>query len=188
MNTSETQPAEPKPERPRFQFSLRTLLLLFVVLGSLLILAIVGWLVLHLLVVVRFEGRPRTHAELKEQAEIAMKEMGGTDFLEKEAKAILSSFRARPRSIEGWGNRGFVDVPNDERNYPAIVKLYFLLPGGASWVVADEKGLPAHVVIRFGSHAHYAYIWMFDPADMPLGKIEDLEHLSGTVYLAEKNE
>ena len=34
MSTPETQPAEPKPERPKFQFTLRTLLLLFVVLGS----------------------------------------------------------------------------------------------------------------------------------------------------------
>jgi len=34
MTTPETQPAEPKPELRPFQFSLRTLLLLFVVLGS----------------------------------------------------------------------------------------------------------------------------------------------------------
>ena len=34
MTTPELQSTEPKPERPRFQFSLRTLLLLFVVLGS----------------------------------------------------------------------------------------------------------------------------------------------------------
>jgi hypothetical protein len=119
---------------------------------------------------------------MKEQAEIAMKETGGADVLEKEAKAILSSFRTRPNE---WG-----DVSNDERNYPAIMKLYSLLgpDGNSLWVVADKKGLPAHVVIRFGSHAHYAYIWMFDPADMPLGKIERVERLSGTVYLAEKNE
>ena len=91
--------AEPTPGRPRFQFTLRTPLLLFVVLGSSLILAIVGWLVLHLLVV-RFEARPRSHAELKEQAEIAMKETGGAGVLEKEAKAILSKFRARPRRLK----------------------------------------------------------------------------------------
>ena len=152
------------------------------VLGSSLILAIFGWLVLHLLVVC-IEGCPRTHAEMKEQAEIAMKETGGADVLEKEAKAILSKCRARP-------NEGWVEVSNNGRNYPAIVKLDSLLsPHGPDlWVVADQKGLPAHVVIRFGSHAHYAYIWMFDPADMPLGKIEEVEHLSGTVYLAEKNE
>ena len=34
MTTPETQPAAPEPERTRFQFTLRTLLLLFVVLGS----------------------------------------------------------------------------------------------------------------------------------------------------------
>ena len=163
--------------------------LLMILALILLILAIVGWFVLHLLVVC-IEGRPRTHAEMKEQAEIAMKETGGADVVEKEAKAILSNFRARPRSIEGWDNDGDVDVENGGRNYPAIVKLDSLLsPHGPDlWVVADKKGLPAHVVIRFGSHAHYAYIWMFDPAGMPLGEIEGVEHLGGTVYLAEKNE
>ncbi len=149
---------------------------------TLLILAIVGWLVLHLLTVY-IEGPARSHAELKEQAEIAMKETGGADVLGKEAKAILSNFRARP-------NEGWLDVENGGRNYPATMKLCTLLSpyGHDSWVVADEKALPAHVVIRFGSHAHYAYIWMFDPADMPLGEIEGVEHLGGTVYLAEKNE
>ena len=34
MTTSELQPTEPGPRRPWLQFSLRTLLLLFVVLGS----------------------------------------------------------------------------------------------------------------------------------------------------------
>ena len=34
MTTPEPQPAAPETERPRFQFTLRTLLLLFVVLGS----------------------------------------------------------------------------------------------------------------------------------------------------------
>ena len=173
----------PKHKRRRFQFGLRTLLLLFVVLGSSLILAIVGWRVLHLLVVVYIDGRPRSHAELKEQAEIAMKETGGADVLQKEAKVILRKFRARP-------NEGWVEVSNNGRDYPAIVKLDSLLsPHGPDlWVVADKKGLPAHVVIRFGSHAHYAYIWMFDPADLPVGTIEEVEHLSGTVYLAEKND
>ena len=130
---------------------------------------------------VSIQGRPQTHAELKEQAEIALKEAGGADVLEKEAKAILSSFRTRPN---GW-----VDVENPERNYPTIMKLHSLLsPDDFPWVVADKNGLPAHVVIRFGSHAHYAYVWIFDPADMPLGETKGVEHLSGTVYLSEKNE
>jgi hypothetical protein len=119
---------------------------------------------------------------MKDQAEIAVEEAGGADVLEKEAKTILGNFRAKPSAWEA-------DVGNRGRDYPATVKLYTLLPPyGDSWVVADEKSLPAHVVIRFGSHAHYAYIWIFDPADTPLGKIEEVEHLSGAVYLSEKNE
>lgn len=147
-----------------------------------LILAIIGWLVVQLLVVY-IQGRARSHAEMKVEAELAIKATGGADVLGKEAKAILSNFRARP-------NDGFADVKDSKRNYPATMKLYTLLSpnGHYPWVVADEKTLPAHVVIRFGSHARYAYIWMFDPADMPLGKIKGVEHLSGTVYLAERNE
>ncbi len=158
---------------------IRFLIMLAIIL---LILAIVGWVVLHLLAVC-IEGPARPHTEMKEQAEIAMKEAGGADVLEKEAKAILNNFRARP-------NEEWADVENGGRNYPATVKLYTQLSpyGLGPWAVADKKGLPAHVVIRFGSHAHYAYIWIFDPADMSLGKIEGVEHLSGTVYLAEKNE
>jgi hypothetical protein len=153
----------------------------------LLILAIVGWLVLHLLVAFYIEPA-QSHAELKEQAEIALKETGGADVLAKEAKAILSNVRATPD--KGWWKGCLSDDSNDERNYPAVMKLYTLLSpyGSAPWAIADKEALPAHVVIRFGSHAHYAYIWVFDPADMPLGKMEEVEHLSGTVYLSEKNE
>jgi hypothetical protein len=156
---------------------------LFMILSPiLLILVIVVWLVLHLLTLC-IEGRAQTHAEMRDQAEIAIKKTGGADVLEKEAKTVLDNFRARP-------NERWVDVKNGGSNCPAILKLYTLLSpyGHAPWVVEDKKGLPAHVVIRFGSHTHYAYIWIFDPADMPLEKTEGVEHLSGTVYLAEKNE
>lgn len=144
------------------------------------ILAIVGWLVLHQLAIY-IQGPARSHAEMKEQAEMAMKEAGGADVLGKEAKAILNNLRAPNR---------YVDVANGGKDYPVTVKLHALLSpyGHTPWVVAGKEGLPAHVVIRFGSHAHYAYIWLFDPADIPLGKIEGVEHLGGAVYLSEKNE
>ena len=111
-----------------------------------------------------------------------MKEVGDAGVLGKEAKAILSNDRSAEEEYR---------LVTDTRNYPATVKLWSHLwaPAGPdAWVAKAQKGLPAHVVLRFGSHAHYAYVWMFDPADMPLGKIEGVEHLSGTVYLAEKNE
>ena len=160
------------------------LMILVRILLVLLILAIVGWLVLHLLVVFYSDGPARSHAEMKEQAEIAIKKVGGAAVLEKEAKAILSKYRARPGEL--WTDGG-----NDVRNYPVIMKLSTLLPPPYKydfWVVEDEESLPAHVVIRFGSHAHYEYIWVFDPADMPLGKIEGVEHLGGTVYLSERSQ
>ena len=158
---------------------------ILLILLTLLILTIVG---LHH-IFVRIEGLVKPafevipHSELKKRAEIAIKEAGGTDVLVKEATTILSQLRTGPRD-------GLFDYENDEKNYPATVKLQALLSpkGYEYWVVEDKKGLPAHVTIRFGTHARYRYIWVFDPADMPLGEIEGVEHLSGAVYLSEKNE
>ena len=117
--------------------------------------------------------RPLSHSDLKQQAEAAIRDAGGPDALENEAKFVLSNFQ------EGsdW-----------ETNCPAVTKLDSLLTPDKrdSWLRADQemlRALPAHVVVRFGSHAHYAYVWIFDPARVPLGKIEGVEHLGGAVYL-----
>lgn len=126
-----------------------------------------------------FEERARAHSDMKQQAEAAIRDAGGTDALEKEAKSILSNFQVG----SDW-----------KTNCPAITKLDSLLNprhGPDSWVRRDQEylpTLPAHVVIRFGSHAHYEYVWIFDPAHVPLEKIEGVEHLGGAVYLSEKNQ
>jgi hypothetical protein len=119
-------------------------------------------------------GRPLSHSGLKQQAEAAIRDAGGTDALEKEAKFILSSFKVG----SDW-----------KTNCPAITKLDSLLNpqrGTDSWVRRDQEYLP-HVVIRFGSHAHYEYVWIFDPTNAPRGEFEGVEHLGGAVYLSEKN-
>jgi len=141
------------------------------------ILAMVALIALQFLVGCS-EDRPLSHSDLKQQAEAAIKDAGGADALEKEAKFVLSNFQ------EGadW-----------ETNCPAVTKLDSLLnpsKGRDSWLRADQEmlhSLPAHVVVRFGSHSHYAYVWIFDPAHVPLGKIEEVEHLDGVVYLSEQN-
>ncbi len=107
-----------------------------------------------------------------------MRDAGGAGAFEKEVTFILSNFKAR----SDW-----------QTNCPAITKLHSLLSpdGHYPWVVTDQNylpKLPAHVVIRFGSHAHYAYLWIFDPAHVPLEKIEGVEHLGGTVYLSTRNQ
>ena len=123
-------------------------------------------------------GRPLSHSDLKQQAEAAIRDAGGVDALEKEAKSVLTTFQVG----SDWAT-----------NCPAITKLDSLLNpqhGPDSWVMRDQEylpNLPAHVVIRFGSHAHYEYVWNFDPAHVPLGKIEGAAHLGGAVYLSEKN-
>lgn len=124
------------------------------------------------------ENPSRANGDMKQQAETAIRDAGGTDALEKEAKFILSNFQVG----SDW-----------KTNCPAITKLDSLLNprrGPDSWVRRDQEylpNLPAHVVIRFGSHAHYEYVWIFDPANVPLGKIEGVEHLGGAVYLSQKN-
>jgi hypothetical protein len=141
-------------------------------------LPIFAWITLQFLVGCS-ENRSRSPDDMKQQAETAIKDMGGTDALEKEAKVILSNFQVG----SDW-----------KTNCPAITKLDFLLNpqrGTDSWVRRDQEylpNLPAHVVIRFGSHAHYAYVWIFDPAHVPLGKIAGVEHLGGAVYFSEKNQ
>lgn len=137
--------------------------------------AIVALSTLHFLV--GCSEHPRSHSDMKQQAETAIRDAGGADALEKEAKLVLNNFQVG----SDW-----------ETNCPAITKLHSLLSpdGHYPWVVTDQanhQNLPAHVVIRFGSHAHYAYVWIFDPAHVPLGKIEGVEHLGGAVYLSERN-
>ena len=142
------------------------------------ILAMVVLMAAMFLVSCSMEERPLSHSDLKQQAEAAIRDAGGADVLEKEAKFVLSNFQAGA----DW-----------ETNCPAVTKLDSLLnpvKGRDSWLRADQemlRAVPAHVVVRFGSHAHYAYVWIFDPAHVPLGKIEEVEHLDGAVYLSEQN-
>lgn len=131
------------------------------------------------------DSRPRSYGDMKQQAEKAIKDVGGAVPLEAEAKLILSNYRVG----SDW-------MSNNATSFPAITKLQSLLsPHEGPWVVAAQKGfpshgiesIPAHVVIRFGSHRDYKYVWIVDPANVPLGKMEGVEHLSGAVYLSEWN-
>jgi hypothetical protein len=141
------------------------------------VLAMVAWITLQFLVGCS-ENRSRSNGDMKQQAETAIRDAGGVGALEQEAKISLSNFQLG----SDW-----------KTNCPAITKLDSLLNpqrGTDSWVRRDQEylpNLPAHVVIRFGSHAHYEYVWIFDPAHVPLGKIDGGEHLGGAVYLSEKN-
>lgn len=136
--------------------------------------AIVGLIAFQFLVGCS-ESRLPSHSDMRQQAETAIRDAGGTDALEKEAKSILSDYQLG----SDW-----------KTNCPTISKLQSQLSpyGHYPWVVTDKKSLPAHVVIRFGSHAYYEYVWIFDPAHVPLGKIEGVEHLGGAVYLSESNQ
>jgi hypothetical protein len=140
------------------------------------ILGMLAWIAFQFLVGFSNE-RLQSKDDMKQQAETAIRDSGGADALEKEAKFVLSNFQVG----SDW-----------ETNCPAITKLYSILSpnGHYPWLVTDQeiqKNLPAHVVVRFGSHDYYEYVWIFDPAHVPLEKIEGVEHLGGAVYLSEKN-
>lgn len=142
------------------------------------ILAMVAWLTSQFLVGCS-EGRSRSNVDMMQRVEAAIRGAGGADALGNEAKSILSNFQVG----SDW-----------KASCPAVAKLDSLLNpqrGTDSWIMRDQEylpNLPAHVVIRFGSHAHYEYVWIFDPAHVPLGKFEGVEHLGGAVYLSKKNQ
>jgi hypothetical protein len=124
-----------------------------------------------------YKERSRSKDDMRQQAETAIRDAGGADALAKEAKFVLNNSQVG----SDW-----------ETNCPAITKLDSLLnpPVTDSWLRADQemlRDLPAHVVVRFGSHAYYEYVWIFDPAHVPLEKIEGVEHLNGAMYLSERN-
>jgi Cu/Ag efflux pump CusA len=127
------------------------------------------------------EVQSQSKGNMKQQAEKAIKDVGGPVALENEAKVIMNNFQV---------GLDWKTISNNGTNCPAITKMHALLSpyGHVPWVVQDKNELPAHIVIRFGSHRHYEYVWIFDPAHMPLGKIAGVEHLSGSVYLSKKNE
>ena len=117
--------------------------------------------------------------DMNQKAETTIMNVGGVDALGKEAKVILDNYRVEL----DWRT-----LSNNGANCPAIVKLQSMLdPCKFPWVVGDRNNIPAHVVIRFGSHRYYEYVWIFDPAHVPQGKIAEVEHFRGAVYLSKVN-
>jgi len=150
------------------------------------ILAMGAWFTLQFLMGCSkdMEAPPRSYADMKQQAVTAISDVGGVEILGQEATSILTNSQV--------GSTSMITTLNSGTNCPAITKLDSLLnPNGIdSWVVMNQeklRALPAHVVVRFGSHAYYQYVWIFDPAHVPLEKIERVEHLGGAVYLSEDN-
>ena len=128
-------------------------------------------------------GQHPSYQDMKAQAASAIRQVGGVEVLEKEAKYLLEHFGTQP------GNWRRVDG-DEEKNCQSIAKLRLLLtsPHGMSdfWTSGGnlEEGVPAHVEVRFGTHFYYLYLWIYDGAHLPSRQIEGLEHLNGTVYLS----
>ncbi len=143
------------------------------------VLAMVAWIPLQFLVGCT-DVRSQSQDNMKQQAEIAISDAGGADILGREAKVILSNYQP---------GLDWMTLSDEGANAPAIMRVQSLLAPleRNPWVVKARGDIPAHVVIRFGSHRHYEYVWIFDPAHVPTGKIERVEHLNGAVYLSKVN-
>src|SRR5215468_6346314 len=98
------------------------------------ILAMVAWGTLQFLVGCS-KNRSRSNGDMKQQAETAIRDAGGADALEKDAKFILSSFQVG----SDWKT-----TSSSGSSCPVITKLHFLLSpdGHYAWVVTDQKSLP----------------------------------------------
>lgn len=108
-----------------------------------------------------------------QQIQAAIQQAGGNEVLQKEAaKAILSY------------NEG-ANSP-DVTNCPALTRMASLVGGEIVDVVpdgGDGVGVPAHVLIRRGSHFDYQFIYIFGPGLVPSTNNLKIELVSGTIYL-----
>ena len=70
-------------------------------------------------------------------------------------------------------------------NYPALSTMASLVRGEIVDVVPDGGagvGVPAHVLIRRGSHFDYQFIYIFGPGSVPSTNNLKIQPVSGTVY------
>jgi hypothetical protein len=108
-----------------------------------------------------------------QQIQAAIQKAGGDQALQKEAsKAILNY------------NQG-ANIPNNT-NCPAIAMMASLVKGEIIDVVpdgADGVGVPAHVLIRRGSHFDYQFIYIFGTGSVPSTNNLKIQLISGAIYL-----
>lgn len=125
-------------------------------------------------------GRPpESYMALKKRALGAIEAAGGASAVEASARDILRDDRM---VLSG-------SVMAAEKS-SSIIRLSDLLSptvGGDVWLKEGQERLPAHIIIRFGSHKRYCYLWVFDPQHLPLGVRGGVEKLSDAIYLAEQN-
>jgi hypothetical protein len=97
-----------------------------------------------------------------QQIQVAIQKSGGEKVIEKEASETLAYF--------GDGDSVKIFHDSDFTNCPAITNMASLLGGQVMGVWtdgADGIGVPAHVLIRLGSHFDYQFIYIFGTGSSP---------------------
>lgn len=122
------------------------------------------------------------HMPMKSKVSNAIHEAGGIGALKNEVDALLRIYAANP-------DAGDPLVSNVNTTFPTIRKLTTLLsPNGHDpWIAPAHDAIPAHVVIRFGSHRRYEYVWLFDSSNVLPNELMGAECLADAVYLSTQN-
>ena len=120
--------------------------------------------------------------ELRQQLAMGLSQLDKKELLGKEVK----------NAIQCGGEQ-----LEDTSNCPAIMQLHAILnpnPAHAPWLREGHgeipgllPALPAHVVIRFGTHRSYGYALLFEePHDFPPSL--QIDHVGGCVYFSRTNQ
>lgn len=59
---------------------------------------------------------------------------------------------------------------------------------GNTWISKGTRDLPMHIVVRFGNHHLYAYIWLFGSNHEPFIMRDGVEIIEHGVYFSSVNE
>jgi hypothetical protein len=108
-----------------------------------------------------------------EQIQAAIQKSGGEEVLRKEAAGAIL------RDPDGKGSFGFT-------NCPAITKMASVVGGEIIDIIpdgADGIGVPAHVLIRRGSHFDYQFIYIFGTGSVSAANNREIELVNGPIYL-----
>jgi hypothetical protein len=117
----------------------------------------------------------RTPSLSVQQIEVLAQKSGGNEVLQQEAtKAMLN-----------YGN-GDTTPDINITNCPAIIKMASLMegevvdvePAGTSGI-----GIPAHILIRRGSHFDYQFIYIFGVGIIPATGSSELKFIGDGIYL-----
>ncbi|MCL1887873.1 MAG: hypothetical protein FWF96_03255 [Kiritimatiellaeota bacterium] len=142
----------------------------------------------------------KTHCSFPRQlrrAEIVVADAGGSAVLASEAAKVLEL------ALANEGNNDFLLFRELPSISPVLHRARQSLPHDASlWAVKKPRRhyastnsqprlrgmeIPAHVVIRYGTHSTYVWMLVFPPGNTLPELPDGVAHVEGTVYLSKRN-